>query len=255
LGDGVGRSARRWRAAKRCALPAAIAFLLPFIGPAAAGDAPRFEINSGTDATANSTFGYAGGVWAPGPGLDAPGWRIKALGGYGAYAYDGTLAFAGTSVPVRFQGQAVSGELLAGRAWFHGPWALKAYAGIQFTEHAISPNDPGNAVNGAEWGAKGQIEFWRDLGNRNWLSADASYGAAFGDYFALAKLGHRMSERISLGIEGGGLGNEAYDAGRGGAFVRLHVGGAEITLSGGVTGDYRGEDTSGYVSVGFYRKR
>ena len=62
-----------------------------------------------------------------------------------------------------------------------------------------------------------------------------------------------MTPRLSLGIEGGALGNEEYDAGRGGAFTRIYFRNTEITVSGGFTGNYIKDDPSGYVSVGVYR--
>ncbi len=210
---------------------------------------------SGTDVTANSNFGYAGGVWALANSIDSPGLRIRALGGYGQYAYDGSLPLTGGTLPFRFLGDLILGELMAGYLWRHGEWTIKAYAGAQYADHKISPRDPTNSVNGTQWGAKGQIELWRNLGQRNWFSADASYGTAFGDYWVQSRVGHRLNRRLSFGLEIGGLGNEEYNAGRGGAFARLHLKSADVTLSAGATGDYFGEDTSGYVSLGLYRKR
>jgi hypothetical protein len=67
------------------------------------------------------------------------------------------------------------------------------------------------------------------------MSADASYGTAFQQYWALARLGYRARPRLSLGLEGGVLGNEEYDAGRGGGFVRVTFRDFETTLSGGFT--------------------
>jgi hypothetical protein len=52
------------------------------------------------------------------------------------------------------------------------------------------------------------------------LSADACSGTAFQEYWALMRLGYRLRPRLALGVEGGALGNEEYDAGRGGGFVR-----------------------------------
>lgn len=57
----------------------------------------------------------------------------------------------------------------------------------------------------------------------------------------------------SLGIEGGALGNEEYDAGRGGGFVRANFRDMEVTLSGGFTGNYLEDDPSFYVALGLYR--
>jgi hypothetical protein len=218
------------------------------------GKPPRFSTSSGGDFTLNSRSGYAGGVWAPGGDLDADGFRVKALGGYGAYAYDSTLDLAGGAVPWRFVGRYVFGDLMGGWQKRRGEWTAKVYVGVQYIEHSISPDDPDNDVKGTRWGARGQLELWRNLGTRHWFSFDASYATAFGDYWTLARAGRRMSRRWSLGIEGGGLGNEDYNAGRGGAFLRYHKGNMEITLSGGATGDYRGEETSGYLTLGVYQR-
>lgn len=59
--------------------------------------------------------------------------------------------------------------------------------------------------------------------------------------------------RLSLGIEGGALGNEEYDAGRAGGFARMGFRKVEVTLSGGFTGNYLEDDPSGYVALGVYR--
>ena len=50
------------------------------------------------------------------------------------------------------------------------------------------------------------------------------------------------------------LGNQEYDAGRGGGFVRGTFKAIEVTLSAGFTGDYLLSDPGGYVALGLYRK-
>lgn len=215
----------------------------------------KFESFNGGDLTANANSGYAGGTWALGAPIDSPGYRIKVLGGYGQYAYDGSVALSGGVFPVRFVGDVMLAEVLAGYLWRRGEWTYKLYGGAQYVEHSVSPDDLTNSVRGAAWGAKGQLEVWRNLGSRNWFSGDLSYGTAFGDYRFQTRLGRRMAKRYTIGIEAGGLGNREYDAARGGGFLRIHLKNSDFTISGGATGDYLGEETSGYLSVGFYRKR
>jgi hypothetical protein len=130
---------------------------------------------------------------------------------------------------------------------------LKLFAGIEIDSQVIAPRDPNNAVQGTEFGLRLQAEGWYDISQRFYLSADASYGTAFQAYCVLARLGYRARPKLSLGIEGGALGNEEYDAGRGGGFVRAHFRDVEVTLSGGFTGNYLEDDPSGYVSLGVYR--
>jgi hypothetical protein len=54
-----------------------------------------------------------------------------------------------------------------------------------------------------------------------------------------------LTPRFSLGLEGGALGNEEYDAGRGGGFARVNLRAMEVTLSGGFTGNYLEDRPSG----------
>jgi hypothetical protein len=77
-------------------------------------------------------------------------------------------------------------------------------------------------VQGSALGLRLQQETWLDISPRFYLSADASYGTAFQEYCALSRLGFRATHRFALGLEGGALGNEEYDAGRAGGFLRLN---------------------------------
>jgi len=117
----------------------------------------------------------------------------------------------------------------------------------------VPPHDPNNTVQGTKIGLRLLAETWYDISSRWFLSADASYGTAFREYFSLARVGFRVRPKLSFGIEGGALGNQEYEAGRGGGFVRVNLRKLEITASGGFTGDYLMEDPSGYVSLGLYR--
>ena len=124
----------------------------------------------------------------------------------------------------------------AGYQFHPGSVILKLFAGIEVESQVISPRDPNNAVQGTKLGLKLQAEGWYDISERFYLSADASYGTAFEAYCELARVGFRARPKLSFGIEGGALGNEEYDAGRGGGFVRGHFRDVEDTLSGGFTG-------------------
>jgi len=100
----------------------------------------------------------------------------------------------------------------------------------------------------------GQVEIWRNLGEKNFFSADASYSDAFGSYWTQIQLGRRITTRVSVGIEGGALGNDEYDSGRGGGFLRYHLDKIDLTVSGGASGNYYGQSTGGYAAFGFYTK-
>ncbi len=215
---------------------------------------PNNEIFTGFEASDNYASVYLGGGYAFGKGLYEPGWRLRSTGAYGQYRYDGTRQVAdGTYVPTEFDGENYFGSALVGYQFHPGSVIVKLFAGIELESQVISPRDPNNSVQGSEWGLRLQAEGWYDISERLYVSADASYGTAFEAYCVLARLGHRVSPKLSLGIEGGALGNQEYDAGRGGGFVRGHFRSVEVTLSGGFTGSYLEDEPSGYVSLGLYR--
>jgi hypothetical protein len=152
---------------------------------------------------------------------------------------------------VTFDGEDSFGAALIGYQFRHNALFLKLFAGIDAEDQHIVPHDPHNAVQGSELGLKLESESWFDLSSRVFLSLDASYGTAFQEYWSLARAGYRLGP--SLALEGGALGNEEYNAGRGGSFMRFDLRKVEITLSGGFTGSYLEDKPSGYVSLGVYR--
>jgi hypothetical protein len=183
---------------------------------------PKTEIFTGVEASDNYASGYVGAGTALGKGLYEPGFMLRAVGSFGRCHYDGTLLTDGAYVPTTFDG-----------------------------EDAFL--DPNNAVQGSEIGLRLATETWLDISPRLFVSANASYGTAFQEYCALARVGFRVRPRLALGVEGGTLGNEEYNAGKGGGFVRLDVRNIEFTLSGGFTGNDLEDQPSSYVALGVYR--
>jgi hypothetical protein len=216
-------------------------------------DAPRVELFTGFDASDNFAGGYVGAGYAFGKGPHESGWRLRVVGAFGRYHYDGSLPSQGVQVPTNFDGDDTYGAALIGYQLRRQSLFLKVFAGVEAEDQHIVPHDPNNSVQGSEVGLKLQAESWLDYSPRIFFSLDASYGTAFQEYWTLARAGYRLTPRLSLGIEGGALGNEEYDAGRGGAFTRIYFRKTEITLSGGFTGNYLEDEPSGYVSVGVYR--
>lgn len=217
-----------------------------------AGNPARVELFSGGDLTSNSAFAYFGLAWALGRDVREGGMRLKLLLGRGGFDYRTTLP--GLTAESSIEGDVSLVQAMAGYQWRRGAWTIKGYAGVAWEDHSVLPNDPSNSVRGAEAGLIGQIELWRNIGSRGFGSLDASYTRTFDGYFIQGRLGRRVSQRLSLGLEGAGLGNEEYDNGRGGGFVRLHLRGTELTVSGGVSGTYYAEDISGYAAAGLYTR-
>ncbi|MGE5259447.1 MAG: cellulose biosynthesis protein BcsS [Actinomycetota bacterium] len=214
---------------------------------------PTAELFTGFELSNNYASVYVGGTTALGKGLYEPGFRLRAVGSFGRYHYDGTLLTDGEYVPTSFDGQDAFLAALAGYQSRKGPLTTKLFAGLEAEDQNISPHDPNNAVQGSEIGLWLATENWLDISPKLFLSVDASYGTAFQEYCALTRLGFRLRPRLALGLEGGALGNEEYNAGKGSGFVRINLRDTEFTLSGGFTGNYLQDLPSGYISLGVYR--
>jgi hypothetical protein len=214
---------------------------------------PTTEIFTGLEATDNAVSGYVGAGYAFGKGLYESGWRVRAVGSLGAYDYQGTLFGGGSDLATTFDGRSTFGAAMLGYQLRANALFLKFFAGVEGEDQDISPRDPENSVQGTALGARFVAESWYEISARWFTSLDASYGTAFQQYWSRARLGYRLRPRLALGLEGGALGNEEYDAGRGGGFARLDVGKLEVTLAGGFSGNYLEDKPSGYVSLGVYR--
>jgi hypothetical protein len=160
-----------------------------------------------------------------------PAWlEVRAVGALGRYDYRGTLFGADADLGTTFDGDASYGAALLGYRFRARTLTAKLFAGVEAEDQRISPRDPANSVQGNAVGLKLAAESWLDLSPLWFLSVDASYGTAFQEYWSLARAGYRLGPLFSLGIEGGALGNEEYDAGRGGAFVKASLRSLEVTL-------------------------
>lgn len=212
-------------------------------------DWPRLEVTTGSDHTESSHFGHGALIWAFGRSLYEPGWRLRLAGGLGQYQYDGTLALSTGATPLRFSGATGLGEVLLGYQWRLGGLSLKAYGGLQYGEHRIEPDDPGNPVRGSVWGGKAAVELWAELSEAVWLSLDGAYASAFDDYRVQARAGYRVHPAVSVGVEAAALGNAGFDAGRAGLFLRWHRPRVMVTVAAGASDDFYDGDPSPYGAI------
>ena len=217
---GADLASRLTREAARICLLGARRSAIGAIRGAAAQD-PHTEIFTGFDASNNAIkrlFGrglrlrqgdYARPVAAP---------RRRRLG---RYDYRGTLFGGGAISAHDLRRRASYGAALLGYEFRADALIVKLFAGIEAEDQqhqcrAIRTMQCKGALSASSL----RSESWLDISPLWFLSADASYGTAFQEYWSLLRLGCRFDPRFSLGLEGGALGNEEYDAGRGGGFVR-----------------------------------
>jgi hypothetical protein len=219
---------------------------------------PRAEYFTRFEVSDNYASGYVGGGYAFGKaGLYELGFRLRAAGANGRYHAAITMtarfSWTATTLPTNFEGQAaylaalVGYQYQPGRGSSNSSPASKPKTSISSRTTRTTRCRAVRSVSGCKPGS------WLDLSERLFLSADATYGTAFQEYWALGRLGFRARPRLSLGLEGGALGNEEYNAGRDGGFVRVNFRDFETTLSGGFTGNYLEDDTSFYLALGLYR--
>ncbi len=219
----------------------------------AAENAPRNrDFWVGANATEGMWQVYSGGTLAPFCQIQGNGWRLRAGGGYGQYAYSGERSNARRS----FAGTVNYLDVMAGYQTQWGPLTAKAFLGLAAIEHRIMPLDP-DASAGREIGPKLQTELWFDAGKGYWVSLNAAYTTAHDTYAVRARNGFRLTPEISLGpeLEITDTAVETTDLeaayGRGGAFVTYSWGSGEVSASGGLAGDIDG-DASPYVTLNFY---
>lgn len=241
--------------------------------PAVAADTeaepiPWREVWIGADATKNTWLVYSGMTLSPFSHIHEDGLRVRFTAGYGQYDYSGFRRVADPNnchpvlgcLPVSrlFQFEAITqyADILVGYLKRFGELTAKVFIGAAYSSHQIGPRDPENEVQGDEWGVKGGIELWLNLGENAWTSLDTYYSTAHDTYSGRARFGYRILPTLSIGPEAGFNGHVvddqaddlAYSRGRAGFFARYEWAGGEISGAGGLSSDID-EETTPYVTL------
>ena len=80
------------------------------------------------------------------------GWRLRAVGAFGLYHYDGSLPSRGVQVPTNFDGDDLYAAALIGYQFRYQSLFLKVFAGVEAEDQHITPHDPNNSVQGHKLG-------------------------------------------------------------------------------------------------------
>lgn len=191
---------------------------------------------------ADSAFSiHAGAIRALNGDLGKDGVMLRALGVYVDYDYDTFLPFP---TPANIDGNAAIFDMMIGYQFLGPGHRAAVYIGGEYQNHDLSPDDPGNDIDGTEWGFKVAGEFETNETSRLYVGLIGSYSTAYDTYWTRARVGTRI-DRYVLGIEGILHGNEGYDAERLGGFVNIPLGFNYGILSVSAGYQWADEDSSG----------
>jgi hypothetical protein len=204
------------------------------------------ELWAGADATRSYWSVWSGMTYAPFDEITKPGLRFRAVAGGGMYRYQSHMLAGGRPRPVTFQ---AASQLLEGLVGYHaafGPLTLKSFAGIAVEEHLLSPADPLRSLAGRRTGLKLALEGWLSLGPAWWASLDGAWASVHDRASSRARIGWRLVDDLSLGLEAGLQADSSQAAVRAGGLVRYAWPGGEAWLAGGMV---REEPAQGSASA------
>jgi hypothetical protein len=200
--------------------------------PSADQPPPHVETWSGVEVFPRILSVYGGATWAPFGSVRDDGFRLRGVGGYGAYGPApggigrGTVAF---------------GDVLIGYHKQLGTITIKVFGGLTVVNDAPDPADPWAPPPGTDYGAKGVLEAWWNVTDQAWTSLDLSWAPKHMDYGSRIRLGWRLLPELSAGVEGGLSGTavttDLEDTARVGAFLRYEWATGEVSVSGGWAAD------------------
>ncbi len=205
---------------------------------------PQFELWTGAEAFQQVWSIYAGGQYAPFGGVQQDGFRVRMVGGYGAYRYTSPRWTGLTTQQVEYHGSVTFADLLAGYHKQLGLLTIKILGGLTVADRIV--DDPNARNAGTRAGGKVIVETWWNVTDRAWASADLSWSTLDNVYGSRARVGWRWLPQLSVGLESGATGSFDYDTARIGGFVRYEWVSGELSVSGGVSGD---GPNSGFVDV------
>jgi hypothetical protein len=101
----------------------------------------------------------------------------------------------------------------------HDRLELTVFAGLDFQDHLLTPDDPASAVRGRKWGARGGADLWYEPWHAIMLAGNVSVSSIGPGYWSRAAAGWRVLDMIWLGPEALALGDPSYQQYRVGAHM------------------------------------
>lgn len=196
-------------------IAAAAALAAVWAMPNAARAQDSTVVFGGLDGRDQSYYTYLGVRHHLSGNIESDGLLLRVLGLYGQYDYDSPASASGS-----IDGDVVAFDAMIGYQMRLDQVFLRGYAGLDFEDHDLSPNNPLDANQGSDFGVKVQGEIETDYRLPYYAGLIASYGTAKERYWARLRGGYNFAGYV-VGPEGLLTGNEESDEQRIGAFVLL----------------------------------
>ncbi|MFN3657180.1 MAG: cellulose biosynthesis protein BcsS [Pseudolabrys sp.] len=201
----------------------------------------------GFDARSRSYYGYAGVVTALNRNIATDGFLVRLMGLYNPYDYDSTAVVGG-----KVDGKMTSFEAMIGYQAYLTGVTLRAFVGLDYEGHRLSPTNPFDSNEGDHWGVHARAELDSPYFAPWYYNLHGSYGSATRRYWVRGRTGYNFSGFI-IGPEGLLTGNRVTKEQRVGAFLTVRHAQLlpfEVSFSGGYshTDETRG-GASGYGTV------
>lgn len=177
---------------------------------------PRITIDIAVDGTSQrAVSGALIGTIAPFAPMDRSGMRVRMSVLGGSYVYTPSMPFLLGNI----HGALINGAFMLGYEWVSRRATVGAYAGVEAMHTSISPNDPNNSVKGGRAGAKLALDFYVTPTDDTMIAGVASYSTNFNSYYGRLKFGMAIADRIYIGPEVAGLGDNFFQQWRIGGHV------------------------------------
>jgi hypothetical protein len=193
------------------------AALLTIACGGAAADKPQaYEVDAGFDVAPQSLYWYTAAIAAVNGDIAKSGFLLRTYGSLAVFEY-ATTAVAGT-----VDGELWQADIMPGYQFVRGNITFGGYAGVDFQQAQLSPNDPTNQVNGSATGIKveGHVYLYADAKQPIEASLAGQYSTAFDTYYAELRVGARLVDKLFIGPDASVDGDIGYDAQRLGGYAK-----------------------------------
>ena len=187
----------------------------------ASEDKTFMDLYTGYSWANDSNFYYASLSAALNGDWSRRGFAVSLFGAWGDYSYSNSGVPGG-----KVDADMVEAAGLLGYYFSLGKVGLSAYAGVDWQDTRLSPNDPFNPVRGSTTDFVASAKMNIPLSKRTELKLNGGYSIVNETYWSKAKIGFKFGKarRITIGPEAAFFGNENQNSQRAGAFISFPVG-------------------------------